>query len=73
MSYDPNSASHQYPIALEELIGYNETADYKTSNELLLVFRDTKGGQVSFKLLHRKLGDLIDKLKLPPHPVSSTE
>jgi hypothetical protein len=66
MTYDQNSRSHFYPHALEELIGYMEASDYKTSKEFLLVFRDSVGGQVTFRLPHTTLGNLVEKLGTPP-------
>ena len=72
MAYDPNDLAHIYPHPLEELVGYMEAADYKTSKELLLVFRDSVGGQVTFRLPHKALGSLVEKLGTPPSPSAGT-
>ena len=73
MTYDQNSLAHHYPHPLEELIGYMEAADYKTSGELLLVFRDSVGGQVTLRLPHKALGSLVEKLGTLQSPSSGTE
>lgn len=73
MTYDPYSLAHRYPHPLAELVGYMEAADYKTSGELLLVFRDSVGGQVAFRLPHKALGSLVEKLGTPPSPAANTE
>lgn len=73
MTYDSLSSAHYYPQPLEELVGFMAAADYKTSGELLLVFRDSVGGQLALRLPHKLLGRLVEKLGSPPSPAVSTE
>jgi hypothetical protein len=72
MSYDPRGSSHMYPKPLEELIGYFEADDYRISKEVVLVFRDKEGGQVTFRLLHKEIGSLVRTLGSPPKKAQET-
>lgn len=66
MTYDPSSMSHQYPLPLDELVACLKASDDENSDNLVLVFRDSAGGQVSFLLPRKRLQPLIQKLSAGP-------
>jgi len=66
MTYDPNSSSHIYPVPLQKLIGYSESADFKSSKEVVLVFIDAEGKQVCFRVPYSAVDGIIKKLSEPP-------
>ena len=62
----PQSASVIHNVALQEVIGYLEAANYEKTQETLLVFRDREGAQVTVRLQDTAVRSLAETLAHPP-------
>ena len=55
-----------YPFALVELKEFSKSDDYEETGELLLVFEDHDGAQVTLKVRESVIAGLLERLARPP-------
>jgi len=55
-----------YPFALVELKEFTKSDDYEETGELLLVFEDHEGAQVTLKVREALIAGLLDRLARAP-------
>jgi hypothetical protein len=62
----PHAISVYYPFALTELVRFVEGDDYEESGDVLLVFTDEEGCQVTLRLRSALIAELATRLQSPP-------
>lgn len=65
-----NGVAVYYPFALVALKEYVQSDDYEETGELLLIFLDEEGAQVTLKMRESAISDLLQRLASPPTPHS---
>ena len=65
-----NGVAVYYPFALVALKEYVQSDDYEETGELLLIFLDEEGAQVTLKVRESLIADLLQRLASPPTPHS---
>jgi hypothetical protein len=60
------AVSVYYPFALVELVGYFESDDYGDTGDVLLVFLDSDGCQVTLRVARGAAQALEQRLSSPP-------
>ena len=55
-----------YPFALVELKEFSKTDDYEETGELLLIFEDNEGAQVTLKVRESAIAGMLKRLVRPP-------
>ena len=55
-----------YPFALVELKEFSKTDDYEETGELLLIFEDHEGAQVTLKVRESAIAGILERLARPP-------
>ena len=55
-----------YPFALVELKEFTKSDDYEETGELLLVFEDHEGAQVTLKVRESAIAGILERLAQPP-------
>ena len=57
-----------YPFALSALVRYVQGDDYEDTGDVMLVFMDEEGCQVTVRLRSSLAGELASRLQSPPDP-----
>ncbi|HYY61817.1 MAG TPA: hypothetical protein VE756_10540 [Burkholderiales bacterium] len=65
-----NGVAVYYPFALVALKEFVQSDDYEETGELLLIFEDSDGVQVTLKMRESAIADLLHRLASPPAPHS---
>jgi len=55
-----------YPFALVELKEFSKSDDYEETGELLLIFEDSDGAQVTLKVRESVIAEMLERLSKPP-------
>ena len=55
-----------YPFALVELKEFTKSDDYEETGEVLLVFEDHEGAQVTLKVRESAIAGIVERLSQPP-------
>ena len=55
-----------YPFALVELKEFTKSDDYEETGEVLLVFEDHEGAQVTLKVRESAIAGILERLAQPP-------
>lgn len=61
-----NGVAVYYPFALVALKEFVQSDDYEETGELLLIFQDEEGAQVTLKVRQSAISDLLQRLASPP-------
>ena len=61
-----NGVAVYYPFALVALKEFVRSDDYEETGELLLIFEDVEGVQVTLKVHQSTISDLLQRLASPP-------
>jgi hypothetical protein len=62
----PHAITVYYPFALTDLVRYVEGDDYPETGDVLLVFTDEEGCQVTLRLRSSLASALASRLQSPP-------
>jgi hypothetical protein len=62
----PHAISVYYPFALTDLVRFVEGDDYQETGDVLLVFADEEGCQVTLRLRSALAAELAKRLQAPP-------
>ena len=65
-----NGVAVYYPFALVALTEFVQSDDHEETGELLLIFEDQDGTQVTLKVRQSAISDLLQRLANPPTPHS---
>ena len=63
-----NGVAVYYPFALVALKEFVQSDDHEETGELLLIFEDRDGAQVTLKVRPSVIADLVKRLAHPPAP-----
>ena len=55
-----------YPFAIVELKEFSKSDDYEETGELLLIFEDSDGAQVTLKVRESAIAEMLARLSRPP-------
>jgi hypothetical protein len=55
-----------YPFALVALTEFTKSDDYEETGELLLIFEDADGAQVTLKIRESAIAAMLERLAQPP-------
>lgn len=69
---NPHAITVYYPFALTDLVRYVEGDDYEDTGDVLLIFIDEEGCQVTLRLRPPLAAALATRLQSPPDPRSTT-
>jgi hypothetical protein len=61
-----NGVAVYYPFAIVALKEYVQSDDFEETGELLLIFEDVEGAQVTLKVRESAITDLLQRLAGPP-------
>lgn len=67
----PHAISVYYPFALTDLVRFVEGDDYQETGDVLLVFADEEGCQVTLRLGSALVAELAKRLQSPPEAKST--
>jgi len=65
-----NGVAVYYPFALVALKEFVQSDDFEETGELLLIFEDNEGAQVTIKVRQSLISQLLERLASPPAPHS---
>jgi len=61
-----NGIAVYYPFALVALKEFAKSDDYEDTGDLLLIFQDEDGAQVTLKVRDSAVSELVERLSRPP-------
>ena len=63
---DSSGIAVYYPFALVALREFVRSDDYEDTGDLLLIFQDQEGAQVTIKLRDYAVAQILERLQRPP-------